>query len=309
MSLLYSDAALCAFYAKEQLHMTNAQCWKEFKDAPDLVQRMRERSGGGEKLEEECRPRLAATGADGFICAFDSSFPVLNRMSAAGDRPFLLFYRGNLSLLEDLNKNVAVIGAIDPDDTVIEREFAVVRRLTAYDLNIVSGLAKGCDSAAHHACLEEDGKTIAVLPTHLGKIYPAANRGLAEQIVQSGGLLLTEYASEAPSRYASIKRFTDRDRLQAMFSKAVILIASHRKGQGDSGSRYALEAAKKYHIRRYVMFDQKRDSGQSLFGLNQDLLESDPDVKILVHNTIAALASERNPLLQAPETEQMKLDL
>ncbi|MDE7243458.1 MAG: DNA-protecting protein DprA [Oscillospiraceae bacterium] len=306
MSMVYSEAALQAYFMKSRLHITNAQFWKTYTDAGDLARAAQEHKW--EELSEKFRDGLSIPGADGMICAFDSSFPFINPMAPMGDRPFLLFYRGDVSLLEDLNKNVAVIGAIDPDESVVSREQTVVERLVLHGLNIVSGLAKGCDSAAHDACLQAGGKTIAVLPTQLGKIYPAANRGLAEEIVRSGGLLLTEYAGDPASKYESVKRFTDRDRLQAMFSKAVILIASHRKGEGDSGSRYAMESAKKYRIRRYVMFNREEDSGKSLFGLNQDILRSEPDVKILWQNSIAELAAEQNKLLMPPD-EQIKMDL
>lgn len=314
MRLKYSEAALHAFFMKECRHKTNAYCWKHFSTPRELAREARETEGSGPELEalaESFHNGPALPGADGMICPFDWHFPVLNPAASMGDRPFLLFYRGDITLLRDLNRNVAVIGAVDPDEAVLEREQAIVSRLVSEGLTVVSGLAKGCDTAAHQACLEkEGGKTIAILPTQLGKIYPAQNRGLADEIVAKGGLLLTEYAGEAASKFASTKRFTDRDRLQALFSKAVILIASHRKGEGDSGSRYAMESAKKYHIGRYVMFNKEQDGGQSLFGLNQDLLEQEPGVQVLFPSKIKELAETQNPaLLPGSAVEQIKLDL
>lgn len=312
MGLKYSEAALHAFFMKERRQKTNAYCWKHFSTPRELAREARETEGGGPELEalaESFSNGPGLPGADGMICPFDWHFPVLNPAAPMGDRPFLLFYRGDITLLRDLNRNVAVIGAVDPDESILERERAIVSRLVDEGLTVVSGLAKGCDTAAHRMCLEkEGGKTVAILPTQLGKIYPAQNRALADEIVQQGGLLLTEYAGEAPSKFASVKRFTDRDRLQALFSKAVILIASHRKGEGDSGSRYAMESAKKYQTGRYVMFHREQDEGQSLFGLNQDLLAGEPGVKILFPSKIKELAEEQNPAL-LPGGEQLRLDL
>ncbi len=86
----------------------------------------------------------------------------------------------------------------------------------------------------HKICLESGGKTIAIQPSQLIKIHPAQNRSLAEEIVNKGGPLISEYYKDAVSKRESTDRFVERDRLQAMFSKAVILIASYRKGKGTA---------------------------------------------------------------------------
>lgn len=311
MSFEYSDAALQAYFVKECLHMTNAQCWKQLQTPFDLAEKAEERGEELAALAEEFRREPAVAGADGMICPFDEDFPALNPRVPLGDRPFLLFYRGsrrNLSLLAERDRSVAVIGAVDPDEETEARERSLVEALVEGGLTVVSGLAKGCDTIAHQTCLERGGRTIAVLPTSLGKIYPAGNRALAEQIAGEGGLLLTEYAAEADSRYASLKRFTERDRLQALFCKAVILVASHRRNEGDSGSRYAMESAKKYGIGRYVMFNRERDGGKSLFGLNEDL-QREPGVQVIRPSVIAELTSEREDGLEEEKFQQITLDL
>src|SRR5690606_16641449 len=101
-------------------------------------------------------------------------------------------YKGNLSLLSDLNKNIAVVGLIDPDEEIINREIDIVNRLIDNKQIIVSGLAMGCDTIAHKTCLEANGKTIAILPSTIDKVYPSENRDLAEEIVERGGLLISE---------------------------------------------------------------------------------------------------------------------
>jgi DNA processing protein len=92
--------------------------------------------------------------------------------------------------------------------------------------------------------------------------------------VAAGGLVVTEYVEEAQNRNETIRRFIERDRLQAMFSKAVILIASYRKGEGDSGSRHCMQKAKLYGKKRYVMYNETLDKDRAIFGLNLDLFAS-----------------------------------
>ena len=92
---------------------------------------------------------------------------------------------------------------------------------------------------------------------------------MANEIVKNGGLIITEYVNESKNKYESIKRFIERDRLQALYSKAVILIASFRKGEGDSGSRHSFERAKQYGKKRLVMY-RETDANELIFGLNKD---------------------------------------
>ena len=94
---------------------------------------------------------------------------------------------------------------------------------------------------------------------------------LSEDIVKNGGLIITEYITETNNKYENIKRFIDRDRLQALFSKAVILVASNSQGNGDSGSRHAMNKAKEYGKEQFVMLDQQ-DKGNPLFQLNEEYI-------------------------------------
>lgn len=234
----------------------------------------------------------------GFVCTFDPEFPVVISKTNGGDKPFLLFYKGNINLLNDLNSIIAVIGVLNPEIEVIKREKAVVDRLVQKGLIILSGLAKGCDSVSHETALENGGKTIAVLPSTLENIYPAENRHLADRILHSGGLLVTEYYAEPVSRFDATKRFTDRDRLQAMFSKAIILSASYRKDEGDSGSRHAMEFSKKIGTNRYMIFNENTDCNDPQYGLNYDYFCTEKDVEILTPQVINQIAELHNPSLE-----------
>ena len=203
------------------------------------------------------------------ICVFDENFPSANVKLKNSEKPFFFAYKGDITLLNNVDKNVAVIGVLTPTNEIVEREQKVVKSLTKKGYNIVSGLAKGCDTVAHSESVKNNAKTIAFLPSIIENIYPKENISLANEIINNGGLIITEYVNVPKNKYENVKRFIERDRLQALYSKTVILIASYRKNEGDSGSRHAFEKAKQYGKKRLVMY-RETDANELIFGLNKD---------------------------------------
>lgn len=314
----YSKIALKLVAAKESgLIKTNTQFWKHFI-FPDKINEILE-SDEVNRIYEDLEVKLenleeGSDYSEGIVCAYDKDFPFINpNVKNMSEKPYLLFYKGDLSLLKNLNENVAVIGLTDIDDTIKKRESSIIRKLVEKNLVIVSGLAQGCDTIAHQECLNNFGKTIAILPTSLKRIYPAENKELVNKILETGGLIISEYYSEAKSKFEGVSRFVERDRLQAMFSKAIILIASYRKDEGDSGSRHAMEAAKKYNIERFAMYNSKIDRDNKKFGLNRDYVENkNENVKVLFSKSIEDIKNIKNmDLIDNKEekisVEQMKL--
>lgn len=224
------------------------------------------------------------------ICVFDDKFPKIDLKLKSSEKSFLFVYKGNINLLNEINNNVAVIGVLTPTKDIEAREEKIVKELIKNNLTIISGLARGCDSVAHKTCLENNGKTIAILPTTFNNIYPKENKSLIDEIVRKGGLVITEYITEPQNRFIRIKRFIDRDRLQAIFSKAVVLIASFSQGNGDSGSRHAIQKAKEYGKLRYVMFDEKTDNNNPIFELNKQQIVD--DATVLTNKTIKELTTK-----------------
>ena len=247
---------------------------------------------------------------DGAVCCFDTEFPVVNVNAPNGDRPYLLFYKGDLSLLNDLNRNVAVIGYTTPTDEQIARESKIVEQLVYHNQHIVSGLAKGCDGIAHTICMDCGGKTIAILPSPLNSIFPAAHRDMAQRIVETGGLIITEYYDEPHSRHEAINGFVERDRLQALFAKAVILIASYEGRDGDSGSRHAMAKANKYGHMACVMYNAVTDGTARDMKLNRSLLESQQARQLVAAKsksdtsavTLEEIIQFVNPMLEMADT-------
>ena len=279
---MFSKLALKLYSAiKQGIIKSNFQFWKNFESSESV-----------EKLEIDTRQDEAYLEENNIslACCFDNELPSVPTNIKNSEKPFLFAYKGDLNLLKNTNYNIAVIGTINPTEDIKNREERLVQELVKNGFNIVSGLAKGCDSIAHKSCLENNGKTIAILPSTLEKIFPSENKQLADNIIENGGLIITEYVTETKNKYESIKRFIDRDRLQSLFSFAVILVASNSYGEGDSGSRHAMNKAKEYNCKRFCMYDEKQDLNNPLFGLNRDEITN--GVEIISSSKIKGIKDE-----------------
>lgn len=213
---------------------------------------------------------------DGVTGIGDDDFPIIQRGVKDGDRPVALFYKGDINLLRTVYDNVAVIGLLSPSEQIEADEQMVARKIVEQGKRIVSGLALGCDTIGHRVSLDCGGKTIAFLSSPLTEINPPSNRPLANEIVTKGGLLVSEYFRKASSKREFIGRYAERDRLQAMFAEAVVLVASYaQKDYGkDSGSRFAMGKAVEYGVPRYVIYDSTKDSGNPMFNLSREAISN-----------------------------------
>lgn len=232
---------------------------------------------------------------DGIVALGDKNFPKYRGIVKESERPIFLFYKGDISLLDIENSSIAVIGLLNPDETIEIREKKIVAEIVKRGVTIVSGLAFGCDSIAHRQALI-GGKTVAVLPSPLNNIMPAKNKSLAFEIVEDGGLLITEYYNEHKSSMDLSSRYKDRDRLQALFCDTIILAASYAQDSAtrwkitdqklDSGARLAMGYAKDYNIPRAVMYDKNTDSENPMFDLNRQLIAEQKDITILTQKNL-----------------------
>lgn len=190
----------------------------------------------------------------------DKRFPKI--LEQIADPPFLLYYRGDISILS--NPGVSVVGTrkITGDSISACVEFCKAACLDG--VNVISGLAFGVDKRAHEGALAayyeaEDasklGRTIAVLPGAIDQIVPVSHRKLALDILRSGGLLLSEYP---PGVGAEPFRFVQRNRIIAGLSEATVVI----QAPPGSGAMLTAEFALEYD--REVMFHKAAFSESSM---------------------------------------------
>jgi len=170
------------------------------------------------------------------ISFIDEEFP--EHLKNIPNPPIQLFTKGNTTKLNNLNKSVAIIGTRNPEEGSKKNAFEIAEKLAQQNYIIVSGLAKGCDTAAHEGCIKSNGSTVAVLPSNLHNIYPKNNTQLVEKIIESEGCLVSEYFF---GQETQDHNFVERDRLQSGLACTVVLIQSNIKG----GSMHTINFAKK----------------------------------------------------------------
>lgn len=185
------------------------------------------------ELAEEQIEKADQLGAQ-ILSPLDETYPRL--LSATKDDPFLIYVLG--SLHTDPLKSVAVIGTRQPTahGTLIAQRVATYFAESGW--SVVSGLAIGCDAQAHQAALDSRGHTVAVLAHGLHTVAPSRHRKLADDILASGGALISEYRI---GQEAQPQQFVKRDRTQAGLSQGVVMIQSGLKGGSMHASRAALD--------------------------------------------------------------------
>jgi DNA processing protein len=147
-------------------------------------------------------------------------------IDSIASKPKILYFVGRLPT--DRAPVVAIVGTRKPTSYGKEVTFNLAYKLAQKGVVIVSGLAFGIDSVAHKAALQAGGTTVAVLANGLDSIYPATHRKLAEDIVKSGGALVSEYP---PGTLARDFQFLARNRIVSGLSNAVIVTeAASRSG-------------------------------------------------------------------------------
>lgn len=147
----------------------------------------------------------------------DKDYPQL--LSQITDPPDLLFYQGSLSGLKE--KSIAIVGSRRETRYGREQAFKIAKELAAQGITIVSGLARGIDTAAHQGALAAGGCTVGVLGSGIKRMYPKDNAALASKMIESGGAVVSEFTPKAePMAF----RFPFRNRVVSGLSHGVLLI-------------------------------------------------------------------------------------
>ena len=175
-----------------------------------------------------------------FVCREESLYP--GRLRNIHNPPYGLYYIGRLPVEEELA--VSIVGARGRSDygctAARQLSLALGRRRT----QVISGMALGIDTDAHSGCLEGGGRTYAVLGCGVDVIYPRQNRFLYEQILKTGGGILSEYV---PGTAAVAWQFPPRNRIIAGLSDAVVVIEARKKSGSLITADFAMEQGKEVY--------------------------------------------------------------
>ena len=165
---------------------------------------------------------------------WDDDYPKL--LKQIYDPPPFIFYKGNIDFGNLIS--IGIVGTRTPSQYGIQIAEKFAFELAENNILITSGLARGIDSIAHNATLKAGGKTIAVLGSGLDKIYPPENKNLAENIINSGGGIISEFFFKT---FPDPKNFPRRNRIISGLSNGVLIIESSIKGGAIVTAEYAIE--------------------------------------------------------------------
>ena len=234
----------------------------------------------------------------------------------AADAPLLLFARGNAAVL-GRETMIAVVGARKSTRSAELAAFELAQYLAHCGATIVSGLAYGIDAAAHRGAIASgrEGSTIAVVAHGLDRVYPAAHRELAHQIVESGGAIVSQFKLGIN---ALPHHFLIRNQVIAGISVGTFVIQAAERSGSLATARAALEAGREvltlpgdYNDQRFRGSNRLLRDGAHLIteledlhsifpwlqskphtekdGASQKTLELDPLLEFLRHNGETAL--------------------
>jgi len=176
----------------------------------------------------------AATAGAAVLSLEDPCYPV--RLKEIYDPPLVLYVRGQPEVL--LQPGIAMVGTRHPSPYGSGMAERLACDLAARGLVIISGMARGVDTASHRGALAAKGKTIAVFGTGVDVIYPKENSRLAEQILALGGALISEFALGAS---AFPQNFPIRNRILSGMSVGVLVVEAAEYSGTRITARCALE--------------------------------------------------------------------
>jgi DNA processing protein len=194
------------------------------------------------------------------------------------DSPLMLYYKGTADL--NAPKIVAMVGTRKATEYGRDMCRKIVEGLIEHNVLIVSGLAYGIDTWSHKAALDNKLETVGVLGHGLDRIYPFANRSLAEKMTETGGLLCEYMSNTTPDR----ENFPMRNRIIAGISDAVVVIEAGITG----GALITAEIANSYNRDVFAVpgriVDQHSEGCNKLIKINKAaLIQSANDISYLLN--------------------------
>jgi len=188
------------------------------------------------KSAEQARGELARSADAGItvLSMNDALYP--RRLKEIYDPPIILDVRGDA---EQLNKpGIAMVATLHPTPYGSGMAQRLACGLAAQGLVIISGLARGVDSASHRGAISAKGKTVAVFGTGVNVIYPKENSRLSEQILSLGGALISEFSL---GTFAAPQNFPIRNRILSGMSVGVLDVEAAEYSGTRITARLALE--------------------------------------------------------------------
>jgi DNA processing protein len=171
------------------------------------------------------------------LCRDDEAWPA--RLSEIYDPPLVLYVRGNVEALA--RPGIAIVGTRHPTPYGIGMAERLSCDLASRGLTIISGMARGVDTAGHRGAIKAKGKTVAVFGTGVDVIYPRENKKIAEGILECGGALISEFPLES---FAAPQNFPIRNRVISGLALGVLVVEAGEYSGTRITARCALEQSR-----------------------------------------------------------------
>lgn len=179
----------------------------------------------------------------------NNTFDYPKRLRDARNPVEMFYYRGNWELIES-PRTVAIVGSRQASLEGIKRAQKLTKLLVKEGYTIVSGLAKGIDTAAHTTAIQEDGNTVAVIGTPITESYPKENSDLQELIARNHLLIsqvpIVRYSNQDYRRNRIF--FPERNALMSALTKATIIVEAGETSGSLIQAREALYQGRKLFI-------------------------------------------------------------
>jgi DNA processing protein len=207
---------------------------------------------------------------DSVLTLADASYP--KQLKEIIDPPLALHFRGDPSILE--LPSIAMVGSRRASPYAMNVARHLVRALAPSGLAIVSGLARGIDSASHEAALDAGGKTIAVLGTGIDIIYPRENARLFRRI-EADGLVLTELAPSSPPLSS---HFPVRNRIISGLSLGTVIVEATSRSGSLITARTAAEQGREVYAVPGSIFSKGTEGTHRLIQYGAKLVHDPQDI-------------------------------
>jgi DNA processing protein len=204
-----------------------------------------------EEPTERVSAELATAEAHGarLITVLDDTYPATLRL--VWNLPPFLFVLGDRFRDGDL-RSVAIVGTRDATDKGLAAARHLTELLVERDVTVVSGLARGIDTASHTAAVDAGGRTVAVVGTGITKTYPAENRQLAERITGHGAVVSQFWPTAGPARWT----FPRRNVVMSGIAQGTVVVEASATSGAKMQARVAHEHGKQVFLLHSLVTDQ-----------------------------------------------------
>lgn len=203
--------------------------------------------------------------------SFDQDYP--QALRELSHPPPVVCIKGRLMPADTLA--VGIVGTRTPTPEGAELAERLAMAAAADEFTVISGLARGVDTAAHTGALGHEGRTIAIIGSGINNITPPENEGLAERIISSGAVI----SELPPAAQPTIPNLMARNRLISLFSRGVIVVECRATGGSLATAQSALQQGRRLYAVKWPNRAEACEGNEKLFMLGAEPIQAPRDMR------------------------------